>query len=55
MKQEAWLKCVTIPDDILLKTQYQQLKAQSRKAVDKAHDVWWKPRQERLRSYMRLQ
>ena len=34
MKQEAWLKWAKKSDDSLLKAQYQQLKAQSRKAAE---------------------
>ena len=46
MKQEAWLKWAKKPDDTLLKTQYQQLKAQSRKAADEAREVWWEAKAE---------
>ena len=49
------LKWVKKPDDTLLKAQYQQLKAQSRKAADEHVRSCGKPRQKRLRSYMRLQ
>ena len=56
MKQEAWLKWVKKPNDNSLKAQYQQLKAESRKAADEAHELYGgKPRQKRLRSCMRLQ
>ena len=34
------------PDDTVLKVQYQQLKAQSRKAADEAREVWWEDKAE---------
>ena len=46
MKQEAWLRWARKPGDVLLKAQYQQLKAQSRKAADEAHEAWWENKAE---------
>ena len=46
MKQEAWMRWVKKPGDVLLKAQYQQLKAQSRKAADEAREAWWEAKAE---------
>ena len=46
MKQEAWLKWAKKPDDSLLKAQYQQLKAESRKAANEACELGWEAKAE---------
>ena len=40
-KHEAWMRWQKSPDNEALRLEYQQLKVQSRRSADKAHEEWW--------------